>query len=433
MPALAAYNAANSQTESRMNARSTARAIPLLATAGVFIFFAAMFAVPSGYSYGGALLLLASLIWLAGRPALTRLTVTDRWMIAVLLLYFAIPSAMTVWLNNNLNEIDQYSRALLAIPIFLLLLHVPVKPANIWAAILIGVTLSAPLAWWQIHVLHMGRAAGFLNVIHFSNLTLVFSIYCVAGLYWAGTQGRHVRLWQAGFLLATICGLYSVIVGGSRASWVALPPVAVVFLVAFLNRRNIGRLALAATIGAVVIIGLFALPNSTLQTRYEQAVQDVTRYQEDQPDSSVGARFEMWRGALHNLRQRPIEGWNLQSYTQGLESQITQGELSPVALAFNNNLHNNFIQAWVFTGLPGLLALLALYGLPLWHFARQLRTSEMTVRVLAFCGTSTVVAYLCFSLSQVILNRNNGIMFYLLAIAILWGAMSRARCQASPG
>jgi O-antigen ligase len=47
------------------------------------------------------------------------------------------------------------------------------------------------------------------------------------------------------------------------------------------------------------------------------------------------------------------------------------------------------------------------------------RDSDMTVRVLAFCGTSTVVSYLCVSLPQVILRRNNGIMFYLLAVAIL--------------
>ncbi|WP_417252337.1 O-antigen ligase family protein [Castellaniella sp.] len=415
-----------------MNPGHTARIVPVLTTAGVIVFFAAMFAVPSGYSYGGALLLLASLIWLAGRPAMPHLTTADRWMIAALLAYFIVPSVMTLWLGNNLNEIDQYSRALLAIPIFLLLLQVPVSPTATWAAILVGVLLAAPLAWWQIHVQHLGRASGFLNIIHFSNLTLVFAIYCVGGLIWASLQARHARLWQTGFLLAIACGLYSVIVGGSRASWVALPPVVIVFLIAFLSRRNMGRLALVAAVGILAIAGLFALPHSTLETRYDQAMQDVTRYQDGQPDSSVGARFEMWRGAFHNLQQHPIQGWNLQAYIQGLQDQVTRGELAPVALDFSNNLHNNFIQRWVFTGLPGLLALLALYGLPLWHFARRLRADDLHVRVLAFCGTSTVVAYGCFSLSQVILNRNNGIMFYLLAVVILWGAMRQAAAMAPP-
>src|SRR5690606_38800635 len=219
----------------------------------------------------------------------------------------------------NPTDLDQYSRALLAIPIFLMLLSVTVGLPMFWAAIVLGVVLSAPLAWWQIHIQHMDRAQGFLNIIHFSNLCLVFVVYCTAGLYWAGTQGRYARRWQAAFLLAIACGLYSVIVGGSRGSWVALPPVAVVFLIAFLTRRNIGRLAVAAAVSVLVIAGLFALPDSTLQARYEQAVSDITLYQEDQPDSSIGARFEMWRGALDNLRQEPILGWNLQAYTQGLK------------------------------------------------------------------------------------------------------------------
>ncbi|MGB7399880.1 O-antigen ligase family protein [Castellaniella sp.] len=398
-------------------------AVSRLTELGTFVFFAAMFAVLSGYSYGGALLLLASLIWLYQRPEKTALQADDRRMLAVLALYFIVPTGMTLWLGNNPTDIDQYSRALLAIPIFLLVLAVPVRLSTIWAAIALGVTLSAPLAWWQIHIQHMDRASGFLNIIHFSNLTLVFTVYCVAGLYWAGTQGQHANRWRAGFLLAIACGLYSVIVGGSRGSWVALVPVIGVFLLAFLTRRNIGRVAAIAIVGIIIVAGLFALPNSTIQERYDQAVHDVTLYQEDQADSSIGARFEMWRGAMHNLQQQPILGWNQQDYTQALKNQVAQDTLDPVALAFSDNLHNNYLQAWVFTGLPGLLTLLALYGLPLWHFAKQLRARDLTVRVLAFCGTSTVVSYLCFSLSQVILRRNNGIMFYLLAVVILWGAL----------
>src|SRR5690606_3928124 len=106
--------------------------------------------------------------------------------------------------------------------------------------------------------------------------------------------------------------------------------------------------------------------------------------------------------------------WNQNEYAQALNRQVSAGQLTPIALDFSDNLHNNYLQAWVFTGVPGLLALIALYAVPLWHFGRQLRAADLGVRVLAFCGTSVVVSYLCFSLTQAILRRNNGIMFYLL-------------------
>jgi len=407
--------------------------VRLLTSWGVFVFFAAMFAIPSGYSYGAVLLLVGSAYYLATNPRLTPWESADHTLIAALVAYFAVPSLMTWWLGNNPTDVDQYFRALLAVPIFLMLRSCPIRLPILWAGIVLGVVLSAPLAWWQVEFQGWERAAGFLNIIHFSNLTLVFTIFCVGGLYWAPTQGRHARHWQLAFALGIVCGLYSVILGGSRGSWVALPPVVLVFLAAFLSRRNALRLMLIALAAAVVIAGIFAMPDSPLRARYERGVQDITLYQQSNTDTSIGARFEMWRGALTNLQQHPLMGWNLRDYTQALQGQIEAGQLTPIALEFNDNLHNNYLQAWVFTGLPGLLALLALYAVPLCHFGRRLRDSDLTVKVLAFCGTSVVVSYLCFCLTQVVLRRNNGIMFYLLAVIILWGAMRQARMAAEAG
>ncbi|CAM5200277.1 O-antigen ligase OS=Castellaniella defragrans (strain DSM / CCUG 39792 / 65Phen) OX=1437824 GN=BN940_00146 PE=4 SV=1 [Castellaniella denitrificans] len=411
--------------------QSIPAATQLLTSWGVFIFFAAMFAVLSGYSYGAVLLLLGSLVYFASRPSLAHLDTADWGMAATLLAYFLIPSLMTWWLGNNPTDIDQYSRALLAVPIFLMLCSSPIRLPILWSGIILGLVLSAPLAWWQVNVEGWGRAPGYLNIIHFSNLTLVFTIFCVGGLYWAPTQGPDTGRWRLAFLIGIVCGLYSVILGGSRGSWVALPPVVLIFLAAFLTRRNAARVALITLAGIVVIAGLFAMPGSPLKARYDRGVQDISMYQKADTDTSIGARFEMWRGAWINLQRHPFMGWNQQEYTQTLKDQVQAGELTPVALEFTDNLHNNYLQAWVFTGLPGLLALLALYAVPLWHFGRRLRAADMTERVLAFCGTSVVVSYLCFCLTQAVLRRNNGIMFYLLAVIILWGAMRQARQAAA--
>jgi len=74
-----------------------------MATAGVFVFFSAMFAIPTGYSYGGAILLLAGLWMLAGRtlPVLER---PDRVMIAAMLSYGVIHVVMALCLGNSHNS-----------------------------------------------------------------------------------------------------------------------------------------------------------------------------------------------------------------------------------------------------------------------------------------------------------------------------------------
>lgn len=44
-----------------------------------------------------------------------------------------------------------------------------------------------------------------------------------------------------------------------------------------------------------------------------------------------------------------------------------------------------------------------------------------------------MVSYVIFSLTQVILRRNNGIMFYLLAVVIFWGGLKCAQIASDGG
>jgi len=75
------------------------------------------------------------------------------------------------------------------------------------------------------------------------------------------------------------------------------------------------------------------------------------------------------------------------------------------------------------------LALLALFGVPLWYFARKLRDVDPVVRGTALCGTLFIVSYLCFSLTQSMLMHSSGIGFFLLMLAILWSALRHACTQ----
>jgi len=412
-----------------MTGLSHPRALGVLTTLGVFVFFSAMFVVPSGYSYGGGLLLLVSAWFLAGRPRIV-LAVDDRLLVAILVVYFVVTAGTTLRLGNNLSGIDQYSRALFTVPILLLLLSVPVSLPVMWAAIVLGIVLSVPIAWWQVVVMDDTQAGGFMNMISFSNLTLVFVAFCGAGLFWAAGQGRRANSWRLAFALGIVCGLYSTIVGGSRGSWVAAVPLAVLFLFTFWSRRAARTLALWFVVVALVLAGLFAWPDSPLRVRYQEGAANVAQIDEGNTANSIGARLEIDKGAWLNLQRQPFWGWNMQKYAAALRAQVKTGELGAIALHYTDNLHNNYLQAWVFTGLPGLLALLALYGMPLWHFGRRLRDSDMTVRVLAFCGSSLAVSFIFCSLTYSSLRRNYGIMFYVLSLAILWAAMHHARRQA---
>ena len=415
--------------------RCRGAALPFLASSGVFLYFSLMFAVPSGYSYGAMLLLLGGLYFMVRHPW-PALNGQDKTIIFLLLAVF-LWSVFTVWLHgNSLKTLDQTSRLVMAIPIMLLLLAMPPRLPLMWAGVVIGVVLSNGVAIWQLHWLGDNRAAGFLNIIHFGNIGLVFGLFCLAGMLWAGTQGRHAGRWRMAFALGILASIYTVMASGSRGSWLAIPPVAAVFLFAFMHRRNIKH-AVAALAAVVIVVGVvFSIPETGVEARYDLAVTEVDKYMSTKyvgqgaAVSSVGARLEVWRTAFLHIPQQPLLGWNEKEYRASVERLVAERKVDPYMLEMANT-HNNYLEVLLFQGAGGLAGLLAMYLLPFWFFCKRLRSPDATVKTLALCGSTLLASYFMFGMSQVILGRNNGIIFFVLTLVILWACMRNAERRAA--
>lgn len=396
----------------------------------VFLYFSLMFAVPSGYSYGAALLLFCGLYFLARRPVLL-LSRDDRAIVYSFFSVFLVSLFSVIVHGDGYKTLDQTSRFLFAIPILLLLLKVPPPLPKLWAGIVIGIVLSNGIAVWQLHWKGDERASGFLNIIHFGNIGLVFGVLCVTGMLWAGTQGKQARYWRTAFAIGLLASIYAVVASGSRGSWLALPPVLLLFLAAFLTKRNL-KPVIGSFVALVLTVGVvFSVPETGVEARYDLAVTEVNKYLderyvfENEQVSAVGSRLEIWRAALINIPQKPLLGWGEAEYQAQLERQVASGEIDPYMLQMAN-AHNNYLEAWIFQGLPGLLALLAVYFVPLWLFCKRIRSTNIAVKALALSGAALVASYSMFSISQVILGRNNGVIFYALTLVILWACMREA-------
>src|SRR3546814_16380551 len=84
------------------------------------------------------------------------------------------------------------------------------------------------------------------------------------------------------------------------------------------------------------------------------------------------------------------------------------------------NTHNTYLEIWVFQGVIGVVLLIALLVTALTYFIRRLRSQDPGVQVAAVCGASLIVAYSVFSLSQVMLSRNNTLLFFLISLSVFW-------------
>lgn len=373
-----------------------------------------------GYALGAVLLMAASLYYLALRPAIS-LARDDKIMVSLLLIVFLAGAISWLYHGNDLSSMDMPSRYLLAIPIFLLMLAHPVKLAWLNAGFVVGALAAGAVAAWDRYSLGEVRAAGFTGGIQFGDLALMMAVFCAAGFVACGRLFCKPRLWRVALLLGVVGGSYASILSGARGGWVALPFVILVFCTAYLRRSNVKWVA-ASLLGvmAVSMIAVSTLP--MLESRFELAVKDVQMYRQGNTATSLGARFEIWRALKVIIPQKPLMGWSEADYETEKERLVASGAFSPAVTKLANT-HNTFLELWVLQGLLGLVPVLALVVLSLVYFGRRLRSADPVAQYLAVSGVLLVGCFTIFAQTQMMLGRNNTLLFFIVALLTFWGAL----------
>lgn len=390
----------------------------IFASLSVFLLYAIVLTVPGGFSLGALMLVLGggALLLPHYRP---QIDAQDKRMLLALAVYFLTCAAMNLLHGAPMREYDAPMRFLLAIPALLFLRRFAPLPTAFWGGLAVGGIGTGLFAAYLYVVQIDPRVGGFTNPIQFGNLSFLLGILCLAGLFWARAQTRP-RLWTALLLTGAALGMLASLLSGSRGSWLSLffclPPL-YCYYAAVLTRR---RLIIGAVVAVLVGIALFVMPHSPIRQRIELVATETSGYVDArESDTSVGARLEMWRTGIILIEERPLLGWGKKGYMDRAKALIADGVIGPV-VADHSHLHNEYIDAWVKRGIPGLLSTLLLYGLPLMLFLQRYRHSSEAERPYILGGVLTVVSYIVFGLTQAFLTHDDGVTLYAFTVAILW-------------
>ncbi len=386
--------------------------------------------VPSGYSYGPALLFLVGLPLLAIKRPTVPWREEDKVLLWALMYTFFTVVLLNVIHAQPLSEYEQASRYILAMLVLTLALAYPPKAVFWWSGLVFGAIAGGSLAIWQVASGSYVRAEGFMIAVQFGNLSLLLGFLCLAGIGWALGQPRS-QLWVGALVLAAILGLVGSLLSGTRGGWLALPVGLTIIYLGY--RRHMRRRYLAAGIAMAMTLlaALYLVPQTGVQDRLHMASEEVERYFETQQAySSVGIRFEMWRTALLLTREYPLVGWGEREYIESMQALVKDGELATVIGRFTH-VHNDALDSLLKQGMVGLSGLLVMYLAPLLLFARQLSARryghQHEVRAFALSGILLVSCMMVFGLSQAFFSHNSGVTVYLFFLVILWCLLRSAQ------
>ena len=391
----------------------------LYSSVAVFLLGAIALVVSSGYSVGAALLLLGGLYVLFSRNKPT-FTKQDWFVLAALVIYGLMGVTEALFYHYSSRAYDLPSRFLAAAIALFFVLKYPPRLTWLWAGLATGGLLAGSWAGYQKIFLHVDRAQGFTHVIQFGNISMLTGLFCLAGLAWACTRPNK-RGWILFLGLGAIGGIAGSLFSGSRGGWIGLPLIALIFFRVYHQyfSLRLKTLLISAVVALAVVI--YSVPQFGVQQRVHEAINNVTLYSQGSSDTSVGARFEMWKGASQLFIAKPIFGWGKANYQDAMADLVAQGKASPLVLPFGHP-HNEILNNAAKQGIVGILALLFLYIVPLRLFAPGLRAESLTQRSLATAGFLLPIAYIDFGLSQAFLTHNSGVMVYAFWLIVLWSS-----------
>ena len=363
------------------------------AVVGLWSLPALTLSIPKGLLPFG-LLLLASTLLVPLRVARATRQIGWPWMlVAVAGVVPLLVALASIHLMDSSEGIDGRDR-LLVLPWTMAWAWALDPPrVMLWRGALAGLLAAAALALVQV-LSGAPRAGGWLNQIVFADVVLVLMVLAVFC--------RPPRSWHwSAFGLAL--GVLAILLSGTRGPW---PGLLLLLLVLVFGSGWRSRRSRAVLLGGLVTAGivlLVSVPSLTEQMRLSELRQDIERMDRGDHNSSAGARLERLQVAADAFVAAPWTGVGFGEFDRAMESlPVCKGDSGrKVKRCHLGHAHNDLAEWAATMGVPGVLSLLLLYGVPLWLFLRLRRGVRLgRLRGCASAGAMLVTVFILCGLTQ---------------------------------
>lgn len=391
----------------------------------VTLFFLSIFIVKGGYNAAPVLLMLISLgygVYTLIKKSLLNLSKVDKWLIYSYLFYF-LTFVLSLCINGGkMRDLDSASRVVFFVPVLLLLLKYPIKTCVLSYSIPLGGIVSVCIALYDKFILNLNPDQN-PRIMHIQggDISMSLGIFSlIIALY--AYQKREVKLTVLS-VIGGLCGIVGSLLSTARGGWIALPLLLIIIL--WIYRHSLSKRFFLTFFGiiAVASVGISQMPNNRIIERIDVARKDIQLYLDNNDgNTSLGARFEMWKSAIAMAKEKPLFGWGIQGATEK-RKQETKEKIATGNIGQFTHAHNQYLDDLSKRGIVGLLALLAVLFIPLRTFMKNLKTANNEIKLIATLGVAHILSVMVYGLSQGFLVHNSGTIFYFFLTIVFYTAI----------
>jgi O-antigen ligase len=318
----------------------------------------------------------------------------------------------------NWPDYDTPSRFLIAAPIFLIIFKRKLPILNYW---LWAIPLTLIITWVLMPYLPKTGWANdpsrlttsMVDPLTFGRICLTFSLI---SLFLMPLNRNKVWLISVIQILGVIIGIYLSVRSGSRTGWLVVPIVIMILFIAYGPKNKLVALAIAAIISIGGTVAAYQLSN-TVKDRVNIAISEIQGYkfEEMNPDTSVGMRISFARMGLYYFSLSPFSG----NTKEDLIKHKNDSEITRYASEYtrdfpiNAQFHNEFTTNTVKNGFGGFISTALIFFVPFGLFISGLL--KQCSRKFALVG----IAYLSCELISAMSTEVIGLKFTASLYSIL--------------
>jgi O-antigen ligase len=251
-----------------------------------------------------------------------------------------------------------------------------------------------------------------LNVHHIwlGNLNAV-GLYAAVGLLLQSNRERQIH--KAFITFFIILSILTIILSTSRTAWAGVFITSVVFFYLIFSRKRYFLFMVSFIVASALLLFFF---NSLVHQRITMIFSDIYRFLSGYTDTSIGARFVMWKASVKMFLAAPIFGVGTGDYVITVSKYVKQGDLPQFILRYNQP-HNLYMNVLATNGIIGILALIYLFC-AIFKNSRKLM-SEPKTRNFGFVVIMVAVHYMSAGLTESLFNIHMLVCNFAFVMGIL--------------
>jgi O-antigen ligase len=286
-----------------------------------------------------------------------------------------------------------------------------------WMSIILGAIINFSAALYQSQYLGI-RAHGGINAILFGDISLLLGFMSVISY----SYFRKFRFGVILPLIGLISGIGASVLSVSRGGWSAIPFLLIIILAYPYYQKKINMRQMV-----ILLISSFTFIFITLYLGWEfigprigLAIQQFTAYfapGNTNIHTSVGARLEIWKGAIILINDYPVLGAGMGGWQDIFAIQTSEGRM--LDTSYYGNIHNQILQEGVNKGLIGIFSYLALNIYLAYYFMSNIVNRSNNHEFHAI-GLLLVIGYFIFGLTNVVFSHGTFNTFFVAMLALIF-------------